>query len=177
MIENGENQIDNEPKVTYQDLQNNNAVSQVNVVNTEKDTADKTIEAVEHFVNTTDHEYEFTKEEINKYKTKALLCYIPFVVFYYLFAGKTKESKYLLFHCNQGLIITIVWLITFIVNGLSKAIYDGRDFVTNSMPVLISIFIYILYCISCILSIFGIVHTFNGKSKELLLLGKIKLLK
>ena len=166
-----------EQTITYQDLQNNNNNSEINVVNTEKDLADKTIETVDQIINTHDHAYEFTPEEVKKYKNMALLCYIPFVVFYFLLTGKTKESKYLLFHANQGLIVTIVWLITFIVRGVSNAIFEGRDFVVNSTPVIVVLIIYILFCISFTLSIFGIVHTFNGKSKELLVLGKIKLLK
>ena len=177
MVENNENQTENEQKITYQDLQNNNNISEIGIVNTKKDNADKTIEAVERFVNTKDHEYEFTKEEVSKYKTNALLCYLPFVVFYFLFTGKSKESKYLLFHINQGLIITIVWIITFVVNGLSNAIFEGRDFVTNATPIPVYLLIYVLYCISFILSIFGLVNTFNGKSKELLLLGKIRIIK
>jgi len=173
-----ENNNDNN-QVTYEDMQKRSAESQINVVDTvvEKDLGDKTIENVENFINTQDHKFEFSKEEVSLYKKNALLCYVPFIVFYYIIVGKYKKSNYLLFHSNQGLIVTLIWTISILLNVLSNAIFEGKDYVRNTTPTVVSIILFTCFSISLILSLFGMIHTANDKSKELPLLGNIKLLK
>ena len=170
---------DNEDKnnISYEELISRNNKAQINVVNTEKDMSDKAIEKVENIINTKDHDYEFISDDVNKYKKNAVLCYLPLIVLYFIFSKKHKESKYMLFHCNQGLLCSICFAIAFIVNIISNIIFDGKDLVTNTTPTIVSFIIYLLYCISFILSIFGIVNTLNGKSKEIYVIGNIKILK
>ena len=99
-----------------------NEDSNINKEENQKDVSDKVIESVENFINTTDHENDYAKEEKTKYKTEAILSYIPFVPFYFVFTRKHKESNYLTFHANQGMIVTFVWIFSIIVSVLLKAL-------------------------------------------------------
>ena len=49
-----------------------------------KDYADKTIETVEKIINTKNETTKFTPDEVLKYKTDAVISYIPFVSLYYI---------------------------------------------------------------------------------------------
>jgi uncharacterized membrane protein len=139
--------------------------------------ADKTINAVENFINTNDHVNEHTKEEIKINKNNALLCYIPLVVFYFIFTGKYKKSNYLHFHANQGLNVTLCYLASIFVSELLRALFKREGFVLNTTPGWVSFISYILYCICFLLTLFGVINTVNESSKELPVIGKLNLLK
>lgn len=145
--------------------------------NQEPDIADKTIDAVEGFINTCDHKKEFNSEEVKKYKTSAMICYIPVVPFYYILTNKLKQSNYLKFHVNQGLNVTILCGIVFFISSVLKVIFTTNSMLRDNTPGWVSFITYILYCISFLAIIFGIINTYNNSSKELPLIGKIKLLK
>ena len=142
-----------------------------------RDIADKTIDAVENFMDTKDHKKEFTEEDIKKYKTNAIISYIPFVSLYFIIKNKYKESKYLEFHVNQGLTITLLYVAVFFVDRVVGAVFSSNSLVLNSTPGLISLVIYSLYFILLLAMFFGIINTSNGLSKEIPIVGKIKLLK
>ena len=61
----------------------------------DKDYADKTIETVEKIINTKNETVNFTEDEVLKYKTDAVISYIPFVSIYYIITSKYKKSNYL----------------------------------------------------------------------------------
>ena len=158
-------------------MQENKNTENDNQSNDNKDFADKTIESVEKFMNTKDYANLYTKEEMNKYKISAIVCYMPLVVFYFIITQKYKHSKYLFFHVNQGLNISILWVIVFIISGLLKSLFTVDSLIRSYLPGWISFIIYVLYCCSFFLSLFGIINTSNGKSKELPIIGKFKILK
>ena len=141
------------------------------------DLADKTINAVESLVNTTDHQSEYTSEELKQYKTSAIISYIPFVSIILILIGKYKTSNYLKFHVNQGLILTIIDAIVIFITETITAIFRRDSLVLNSTPAIISFVCYTLYFILFLLVMFGIINTANGKSQELPIIGKFKLLK
>ena len=143
----------------------------------EKDISDKVIESVDNIINTTDHISDYDKEDIKNHKTDAILSYIPFVPFYFVFTGKHKESKYLTFHANQGMLVTIVLIISIIVSILLKALFKRDSMIINDVPGIISFISYLMYSISIILMLFGMINTSNDSSKELPLIGKITILK
>jgi len=141
------------------------------------DLGDKTISAVENFMNTTDTAGEYTDEDRKKNKANALLCYIPFVVFYFIFTGKSKNSKYLSFHSNQGLLVTFLYIVSFIITALLEVLFKKDSFIRNDIPGWVGFISYILYCISFLSTLFGIINTSNESSKELPIIGKFRILK
>lgn len=143
-----------------------------------KDYADKTIETVEKIINTKNESTKFTTEEVLKYKTEAVISYIPFVSIYYLLTSKYKKSNYLHFHINQGLSLTVCFIATLFISKILCSLFAvdggyGREFV----PGIIEFICYILYVIVAFLVGFGILNTTNNQSKELPLIGKYRLLK
>ena len=142
-----------------------------------RDIADKTIDAVENFIDTKDHKDEYNAEEVKKYKKAAIISYIPIVSLYYVVTNKYKESNYLKFHVCQGLSITITYVIIFFIDKILTSIFSSNSLVLNSTPGIISFIIYALYFIMLLAMFFGIINTANGLSKEIPIIGKIKLLK
>ena len=179
------NQNVNENNTLNQVEQNSNVQSEyqnpeMQVINShpDKDMGDKIIEKVENFVNTTDYSDDYTKEDVKNNKTNAMICYVPLAVLYFLFTGKYKKSNYLFFHANQGLSVTIVWVIAFIISQVLSSVFSIKSlYVTAYTPGWVNLINYTLYFIALLLSAFGFVNTLNENSKELPVIGKIKLLK
>ncbi len=149
----------------------------VNPVIDRVDLADKTINAVENFVDTKDHKDEYTKDEIKMFKTSATISYIPLVCLYFIATSKHKKSPYLLFHVNQGFNITAITVCIFILNKIINLIFNHGSLVLNSTPAFIEITIYTLYFLCFLLILFGMSNTMNGLSKELPVVGKFKFIK
>ena len=140
----------------------------------EKDMSDKVIEKVENVLNTSDYKDYYTKEDVKNNKTNAMICYLPFVVLYFLFTGKYKKSNYLFFHANQGLNVTIIWVATFFISKVLTLLFKIDNLY---IPGWVGAISYVLFCLSFVLSGFGLINTLNENSKELPVIGKIKLLK
>ena len=136
----------------------------IKVIDTRKDSIDKINEKIDNIVNSESHD-EFSKKEITDYNSSAMLCYLPFICIYFILTNAYKKSEYLKFHCNQGLIVTCFYIITYIFN---------KTFGTISFMNFIG---FILYFICILLSLFGIINTNNRESKEIPIIGKIKLIK
>ena len=96
---------------------------------------------------------------------------------YYILTNKYKESNYLKFHVNQGLNITIAYVISFFIDKILTAIFSSDSLVIDSTPALVSVIIYVLYFIFLLAMFFGIVNTVNGFSKEIPVIGKFKIIK
>ena len=143
----------------------------------EMDLGDRTIAAVENFINTTDTASEYTAQDKKKNKTFALLCYLPLVVFYIIFTGKYKNSKYLSFHANQGLNVTLFYIAVFAFASLLKILFKKDSFIRNDVPGWVGFICYVLYCCAFLLTLFGIINTTNESSKEMPLIGKFRILK
>ena len=136
----------------------------IKVIDTRKDSIDKINEKIDNIVNSESHD-EFSKKEITDYNSSAMLCYLPFICIYFILTNAYKKSEYLKFHCNQGLIVTCFYIITYIFN---------KTFGTISFMNFIG---FILYFVCIVLSLFGIINTNNRESKEIPIIGKIKLIK
>ena len=173
-VENINQTVNNEPPMGSEVKVEENVVKPVV---DRPDLADKTINAVENFVNTEDHKSEYNELEVKQNKTPSLLTYIPLVSLYYILSGKYKNSEYLKFHVNQGLNITILTVIVFFISETINMIFSRNSLVLNSTPVILSFIIYTLYFVIFLGILFGVINTSNGNSKELPLIGKIKLLK
>ena len=148
-----------------------------NTSNQGPDIADKTIDAVEGFMDTVDHKKEFSEEEVKLHKTKAMVSYVPLISLIFILTKKTKQSAYLKFHANQGLVITIMWAIVSVIEGVLSAIFSSDSMLRDTTPGWVSFTSYLLYCICFLATIYGIINTYNDSSKEVPLIGKIKILK
>ena len=142
-----------------------------------RDLADITIDAVENVVNTTNHISEHNKQDVNRFKTKAALCYFPLVAVYYIIKNQHKNNEYMLFHVNQGMIITCFWIAVVIFTSLTSTIFRVDGLFVSYVPTAINLVNYILYCLAIVLSGFGFINTINGNSKELPVIGKLKIIK
>ena len=91
-----------------------------------RDLADKTIDAVEDFIDTKDHKKEFETEDLKKYKVSAMISYIPLVSIYFVATNKYKQSKYLNFHVNQGITITLAYVIIFFLDKVVSSIFSSN---------------------------------------------------
>ncbi|MBA1334020.1 MAG: hypothetical protein HPY66_1504 [Firmicutes bacterium] len=102
----------------------------------------------------------YSPEDIDKNKTVAILAYILFFV--PLLAA--RESKFAMYHANQGLVL---FLAAMIVNVLGSIIPLIGWFVLLPLGNLAVI----------VLAVLGIINAYKGEAKPLPLMGGIKILK
>ncbi len=99
-------------------------------------------------------------------KLYGVLSYLSILVLIPLVAGKTQFAK---FHANQGLILAII-----------EVIFTALICILAKMPIIGVIFgivggLFDLICL--IMSIMGILNAVNGETKELPIIGSIRLIK
>ncbi len=163
-----------------QTQQNQNNIEMVDL-KTEKskseDFSDKAIKFIEGVVNTKDYTNTFTKEEVVPFRTIATMCYVPFLFLLPLLTGKYKKSRFLYFHINQGLNITLAWAIIFFVNKVFRSLFTTTYRYSSTTPGWVDFISYILYCIVIAITAVGMINTFNGKSKNTSIVGGFRFLK
>ncbi|MBR5055889.1 MAG: hypothetical protein IKX03_01705 [Bacteroidales bacterium] len=119
---------------------------------------DEAKEKIKDAMDTPDTTEEYDPADINGNKVMAILCYLGILILIPLFAA--KNSKFVKFHLNQGIIVflmgLIVWLISKVNHGLITWILD----------LIVLVFVVI-----------GIINAAGGKAKELPLVGKIRIFK
>ena len=120
-------------------------------------------------LNTPDFTNDYDQAEVQQHKTMAFLGYIPPLFFLPLCC--TQGSKYARFHANQGLVLLIAYAAVSVVVGIMSFIFGliGLDFIGGLFGA--------LEVVPVLLSVFGIVNTCKGKTKELPLIGGIRILK
>ncbi|MBR1926894.1 MAG: hypothetical protein IJ840_03970, partial [Bacteroidales bacterium] len=97
-------------------------------------------------------------DDINANKLMAVLAYFGILVLIPLFAA--KESKYARFHVNQGLILLICCVVSIAISRI-----PGVAFIAW----ILNIFIFVL-------AVIGIINAVKGKTKEIPLVGKYKII-
>lgn len=105
-----------------------------------------------------DYSDEMDPEDVNNNKIMAIISYIGILVLIPIFAA--KNSKFVKFHANQGLVL---FLIALVVSALSRLKVIGWLF-------------GIVDVVIVILAVVGIVYAAQGKAKELPVIGNWKLL-
>ena len=118
-----------------------------------------------------------SREEIENYKKEAILSYIPFVSIFYLITRKAKEAPYMFFHVNQGFILTIFYCFTFALNYLLKVLFKVENLYLTYLPGSVRAIRALLLICCFALSAFGMVNSYNGKSRELPFIGRMRILK
>lgn len=142
-----------------------------------EDFSDKTIKFIEGVVNTKDYTNTFTKEEVVPFRMLATMCYVPFLFLLPLLTGKYKKSRFLYFHINQGLNITLAWAIVFFVNKVFRSLFTTTYRYSSTTPGWVDFISYVLYCIVIAITVVGMINTFNGKSKNTSIVGGFRFLK
>lgn len=139
--------------------------------------SDKTINFLEKIVNTKDYTNTFTKEEVVPYRITATMCYIPFLFLLPLLTGKYKKSRFIYFHINQGLNITLAWAVVFFTNKVIRSLFTTTYGYSSVTPGWVDFISYMLYCLVITITVVGMINTFNGKSKDTSIVGGFRFLK
>lgn len=116
-------------------------------------------QAYEQFTNTPDSSYDFDAVDVETHKGICVLCYLGLLLLIPLLMY--KDSPYVRYHCNQGLILLIFSVIVSAVAAI---------------PILGWIITIIGGIFSFVLFIIGIVNTVNGRCRELPLIGRFRIL-
>jgi len=108
--------------------------------------------------DTTNTQPTASKEDVEKNKTNAVLSYIGILILVPLLSEDAKKSPYAKFHMNQGLVITLVWIVA-------------------SFVIWVPIIGWVLGIAMFVLWIIGLMGAINGEMKRVPLLGNIELIK
>ena len=157
--------------------QNNIEMVDLSKKSASEDFSDKTISFLEKIINTKDYTNTFTKEEVVPFRILATMCYIPFLFLLPLLSGKYKKSRFLYFHINQGLNITLAWSIVFFFNKVFRSLFTTTYRYSSVTPGWVNFISYMLYCLVIAITAVGMVNTFNGKSKNTSIVGGFRFLK
>ena len=172
------NQIPVQSQGQTQPAQNNIEMVELgNGKSKSEDFSDKTIKFIEGVVNTKDYTNTFTKEEVVPFRILATMCYVPFLFLLPLLTGKYKKSRFLYFHINQGLNLTLAWAIVFFVNKVFRSLFTTTYRYSSTTPGWVDFISYVLYCIVIAITVVGMINTFNGKSKNTSIVGGFRFLK
>ena len=121
--------------------------------------------------NTADNTAEFDKADIEQNKVMAILAYLSWLVLIPLFAA--PKSKFARYHANQGLVLAIVEIAWWIVQGILSAVLYSISWRLG----FISTILGLVNIVFLIFAIIGIMNAAQGKAKALPIIGKFKILK
>ena len=111
-----------------------------------------------------DYTSNFTKEDIEKGRTMAILCYLSILVLIPYFSK--KKNPYVNFHAKQGMNILIYEVMLYAFDNIVSKISPGIGFLA---------YIGILFLI--VLSLLAIINVISGEARELPIIEKIKIIK
>lgn len=104
------------------------------------------------------------KNDVEKNKAYAVLAYFGILCLLPLLAA--KDSKFAMFHGNQGLVLLI-----------AEVVLAFGGFILFFLPVIGALISFALWVAILVLAIMGIISAANGEMKPLPIIGDIKLLK
>ncbi len=119
------------------------------------------------------NEYPMNQADVEENKVLSILCYfgILFLIPYFM----KKESQYIKFHANQGLILFIFNIALGIVSGIIGAIFGA---ILGEIGVLLSTLLgSLISLIGLVFMVLGIINAISGKAKELPIIGRFTILK
>ena len=115
----------------------------------------------------------FQQDDVSQNKVMGVLSYLGILVFVPLIAGN-KQSPYVKFHTNQGLVLFIASILVDLLDG--RWLWGFHSMINFGG----SWFSWIFDICSLVLFVFmivGIVYACKGERKELPVIGQIKILK
>lgn len=127
---------------------------------------------------TADTTAQFTPQEIEEGKVMSILAYLGILVLVPILAG--KESKYIRFHANQGLLLCLAWIAWVIIDGILNAVLRAilwRGLSMWDLYYTTSWILDLVYLVIGVLAIIGIINVINGRAKDLPVIGKYRILK
>ncbi len=117
---------------------------------------------------------EETEDKNSQKKFLAILSYFHILVLIPILAG--KDSKFVTFHANQGLVLFLCSIFFGLINILKDWIGYIWIFRVSFIYLWIRVILYGADILLFAFAIAGIVYAAQGKKKELPLIGKIHLL-
>lgn len=102
----------------------------------------------------------YSQEDITANKGMSVLAY--FIFFIPLLVESSKNSPYAKFHVNQGLLVFLIWVASWIIVVI---------------PILGWLLSPLLGIAAVVYLIIGVINVLNGTAKELPLIGGIRILK
>lgn len=114
---------------------------------------------ISRFTNTADTTAQYTDDDIIKNKVMAILAYLGLLFLVPLLAA--KDSPFARYHANQGILLFIVQVIGVAATQIPYAGWAAGAIVNLFTTVLL---------------IIGILNAYNGKAKELPLIGRFRII-
>ncbi|MCL2632998.1 MAG: zinc-ribbon domain-containing protein [Oscillospiraceae bacterium] len=118
---------------------------------------------INEFMDTPDSTSEFDRYDIEDNKIMAILSYIWILFLIPLLVA--PQSRFARYHANQGLILFIFSCI----GSVASMVFASFAYIGTVVSIAIGLF-------TLVLMVAGIVNAYNGKAKELPLIGKFKIL-
>ena len=166
-IENVEIEVNDSTEEVKQEVSNNEEVVKEEKVEVETSDIKDEGKQEDKKENETNDTGEYTKEDIEKNKTMAILSYIlPFIPYF-----AEKESKWVRYHAIQGMNLLIIAIVISIASQILYMILGwSLWWVVNAITSICSLGIFVL-------AILGIMNVSKGEAKELPIIGNIKIIK
>ena len=125
------------------------------------------MDKAKELLNTPDTTAEYDAADIEQNKVMALLSYIWILFLLPLFLA--KESRFAQYHANQGIVLAVAGTVIGLLLGIAAFI--------PVVNIIIGILGGLVELAVLALAVLGIYNTWQGKAKELPLIGKFKILK
>ncbi len=119
------------------------------------------------------NEFQANPADVEENKVLSILCYfgILFLIPYFM----KKESQYIKFHANQGLLLFILNIILSVISGIFGALLGA---ILGEFGAILSTLLGgVLSLIGIAGMVIGILNAVNGKMKELPFIGTMRILK
>ena len=116
--------------------------------------------------------FKFKEEDIKKNKLVSFLAYIPVL---FIFPLLKKDSEFVKFHANQGLVLFIFEVISGTLYLLLKWIAEA--FALTPLLIGLNFVMTVIFIMLLSLLISGIINVSSGLAKSLPFIGGIELLK
>lgn len=135
-------------------------------------------------MDTDDNTKDYSKKDIDDNKGMAMISYLGPLALIPLMVD--KDSKYVSYHAKQGLnlfvVELIVWICSYFVISIVQipkmcTLFDSTYQCGTFTPWWITVPIDLIELFTFIVAIIGFVWAYQGKAKELPVIGKIKIIK
>ncbi len=102
-------------------------------------------------------------------KVLAAICYIPIIGLIMYFVK--RDDPFVFFHAKQGAVLTIVWIILWVLQGILSAIFFPSVLFVGGAWMVISTIWTILYIAVGILALIGFIKAIMGQEWKMPVLG------
>ena len=118
-----------------------------------------------------------TEEDMKVFRGLSIVSYLGILILIPLLTGRYKDSAFLKHHTNQGAVLLISAIIMYIGCFILSTILMPLAGRGNILMVLISFMTFLPSLALLIFIIIGIVNAANGETKNLPIIGRLKVIK